>query len=236
MLYGVTMQDEGVSSCSPSMSTTCTRNLKSDRKEMRMGLFDKIKGLARQKRASRSARTSTPSCPAFGMWTRISWRNCWRCSSWPTWALEVSENIVDALRRRAKLQRITTEDQPARRWPLSSARRCRAATARCGSARARPSSCSSASTASARRRRRQSFAYYLKNQGKKSCSPRRIPSAPPQREQLAIWAERVGVDIVRHNGGRPRRRGIRRGVGRKKARGTDVIICDTAGRLHNKST
>ena len=52
VLYGVTIRDEGVSSCSPSMSTTCTRNLKSDRKEMRMGLFDKIRARSPKTRQS----------------------------------------------------------------------------------------------------------------------------------------------------------------------------------------
>ena len=54
-------------------------------------------------------------------------------------------------------------------------------------------------------------------------------------EQLTIWAERAGVDIVRHAEGSDPAAVIFDGIAAAKARGTDVIICDTAGRLHNKS-
>lgn len=53
-------------------------------------------------------------------------------------------------------------------------------------------------------------------------------------EQLTIWAERSGADIVRHEEGSDPGAVIFDGIAAAKARGADVIICDTAGRLHNK--
>jgi len=54
-------------------------------------------------------------------------------------------------------------------------------------------------------------------------------------EQLTIWAERSKVDIVKHGEGSDPAAVIFDGIQAAKARGCDVIICDTAGRLHNKS-
>ncbi|NLB28838.1 MAG: signal recognition particle-docking protein FtsY [Clostridiales bacterium] len=54
-------------------------------------------------------------------------------------------------------------------------------------------------------------------------------------EQLGIWAERAGVDIVRHGEGADPGAVIFDGVTAAAARGADIVICDTAGRLHNKS-
>ncbi len=53
-------------------------------------------------------------------------------------------------------------------------------------------------------------------------------------EQLTIWAERSGADIVRHEEGSDPGAVIFDGIAAAKARGADIIICDTAGRLHNK--
>ncbi len=54
-------------------------------------------------------------------------------------------------------------------------------------------------------------------------------------EQLTVWAERSGSEIVRHAEGSDPAAVVFDGICAAKARGTDVIICDTAGRLHNKS-
>ena len=54
-------------------------------------------------------------------------------------------------------------------------------------------------------------------------------------EQLSIWAQRAGVDIVRRDEGADPASVIFDGINAAKARGVDIIICDTAGRLHNKS-
>lgn len=53
-------------------------------------------------------------------------------------------------------------------------------------------------------------------------------------EQLEIWTERAGVDIVKHSEGSDPASVVYDAVVAAKARGTDVLICDTAGRLHNK--
>lgn len=53
-------------------------------------------------------------------------------------------------------------------------------------------------------------------------------------EQLTIWAERAGASIVRHEEGSDPASVVFDGIAAAKARGADVIIIDTAGRLHNK--
>lgn len=54
-------------------------------------------------------------------------------------------------------------------------------------------------------------------------------------EQLEIWAGRAGADIIRHQQGADPASVIFDAVSAAKARGADVVICDTAGRLHNKT-
>lgn len=53
-------------------------------------------------------------------------------------------------------------------------------------------------------------------------------------EQLAVWADRAGVDIVKHGQGADPAAVVFDTVKAAKARGCDIVICDTAGRLHNK--
>lgn len=53
-------------------------------------------------------------------------------------------------------------------------------------------------------------------------------------EQLTIWAERSGTDIVKHEEGSDPAAVVFDGINAAKARKTDVVIVDTAGRLHNK--
>ncbi len=53
-------------------------------------------------------------------------------------------------------------------------------------------------------------------------------------EQLVIWGERVGVNVVRHGEGADPSAVIFDAVQSAKARNADVLICDTAGRLQNK--
>lgn len=54
-------------------------------------------------------------------------------------------------------------------------------------------------------------------------------------EQLAVWAKRAGCDIVRHEEGSDPAAVVFDAIAAAKARGRDVIIVDTAGRLHNKT-
>lgn len=53
-------------------------------------------------------------------------------------------------------------------------------------------------------------------------------------EQLTIWADRAGVPIVKHGEGADPSAVVYDTIASAKSRGSDVIICDTAGRLHNK--
>ena len=53
-------------------------------------------------------------------------------------------------------------------------------------------------------------------------------------DQISIWAQRAGADIVRHSEGADPSAVIFDALTAAKARGVDVVICDTAGRLHNK--
>ena len=74
----------------------------------------------------------------------------------------------------------------------------------------------------------------LKQQGKKVL----IAAADTYRaaacEQLAEWANRAGVDIILGAQGADPSSVIYDAVNAAKARNVDVLICDTAGRLHNK--
>ena len=54
-------------------------------------------------------------------------------------------------------------------------------------------------------------------------------------EQLAVWAERSGADIVRHEESGDPASVVYDGICAAKARNADTIIIDTAGRLHNKA-
>ena len=54
-------------------------------------------------------------------------------------------------------------------------------------------------------------------------------------DQLEIWAERSGADIVRQHEGADPASVVFDGIQSAKAKGSDVIIIDTAGRLHNKT-
>ncbi|MBT2216712.1 signal recognition particle-docking protein FtsY [Virgibacillus dakarensis] len=53
-------------------------------------------------------------------------------------------------------------------------------------------------------------------------------------EQLEVWGERAGVDVIKQNAGSDPAAVIFDGIKAAKSRGADVLICDTAGRLQNK--
>lgn len=53
-------------------------------------------------------------------------------------------------------------------------------------------------------------------------------------EQLEIWAQRAGTDIIKHSQGADPAAVVFDTLVAAKARGADIAICDTAGRLHNK--
>lgn len=53
-------------------------------------------------------------------------------------------------------------------------------------------------------------------------------------DQLQIWVDRAGADMVKHSEGSDPASVVFDAISAAKARGADVVICDTAGRLHNK--
>ena len=53
-------------------------------------------------------------------------------------------------------------------------------------------------------------------------------------EQLEVWAERSGASIIKQSEGSDPASVVFDSIAAAKARGADVVICDTAGRLHNK--
>ncbi|MCI7136043.1 MAG: signal recognition particle-docking protein FtsY [Clostridiales bacterium] len=78
------------------------------------------------------------------------------------------------------------------------------------------------------------LAHQLREQGKKVllCAGDTFRAAAA--EQLGVWAERSGADIVRHEEGSDPAAVVYDSICAAKARGADVVIIDTAGRLHNK--
>jgi len=54
-------------------------------------------------------------------------------------------------------------------------------------------------------------------------------------EQLEVWGERAGVDVIKHQAGSDPAAVIYDGIAAARARKADVLLCDTAGRLQNKS-
>lgn len=53
-------------------------------------------------------------------------------------------------------------------------------------------------------------------------------------DQLVVWSERAKVDIVKHEEGSDPAAVVFYAINASKSRGVDLLICDTAGRLHNK--
>lgn len=78
------------------------------------------------------------------------------------------------------------------------------------------------------------IAYKLKKQGKKVLLAAGDTFRAAAIDQLNIWGDRVGVDVIKHQEGSDPAAVIYDAIQAAKARNIDVLICDTAGRLHNK--
>ncbi len=74
----------------------------------------------------------------------------------------------------------------------------------------------------------------LKSEGKKVLIAAGDTFRAAAIEQLQEWGNRAGVDIISHQEGSDPAAVIYDGIQAAKARKVDVLICDTAGRLHNK--
>lgn len=78
------------------------------------------------------------------------------------------------------------------------------------------------------------LAYNLKNSGKKVVVAAADTFRAAAIEQLEVWTQRAGVDIIKHSEGSDPAAVVFDAIKAGMARDADVIICDTAGRLHNK--
>ncbi|PTM59089.1 signal recognition particle-docking protein FtsY [Desmospora activa] len=78
------------------------------------------------------------------------------------------------------------------------------------------------------------LAHHYKQQGKKVLLAAGDTFRAGAIEQLEVWGERVGVDVIRHQAGSDPAAVMYDAVQAAKARGCDILLCDTAGRLQNK--
>ena len=74
----------------------------------------------------------------------------------------------------------------------------------------------------------------LKDDGKKVLLAAADTFRAAAGEQLSMWADRAGVDIIMGQDGSDPGAVVFDAINAAKARNTDILICDTAGRLHNK--
>ena len=74
----------------------------------------------------------------------------------------------------------------------------------------------------------------LKRQGKRVVVAAADTFRAAAAEQLAVWCDRAGVDLIRQNAGADPAAVVFDSINAVKSRGADVLIIDTAGRLHNK--
>ena len=78
------------------------------------------------------------------------------------------------------------------------------------------------------------IAAYYKNQGRDVVLAAADPFRAAAAEQLTVWAERAGVPIIKHGEGADPAAVVFDAAASFKARNRDMLLCDTAGRLHNK--
>ena len=78
------------------------------------------------------------------------------------------------------------------------------------------------------------LAYWLQGQGKKVLLGAADTFRAAAGEQLGVWAERVGCQMIKHAEGADPAAVVYDSITAAKARNVDVLICDTAGRPHPK--
>ncbi|GFZ83690.1 signal recognition particle receptor FtsY [Paenibacillus marchantiophytorum] len=78
------------------------------------------------------------------------------------------------------------------------------------------------------------MAHMFKSQGKKVLMAAGDTFRAGAIEQLEIWGERVGVDVIKQQSGADPAAVMFDAVQAAKTRGVDILLCDTAGRLQNK--
>jgi len=78
------------------------------------------------------------------------------------------------------------------------------------------------------------LAYYFKNKGYKVLLAAGDTFRAAAIDQLEVWSQRVGVEIIKQSEGSDPAAVIFDAIQAAKSRKVDILICDTAGRLHNK--
>ncbi len=78
------------------------------------------------------------------------------------------------------------------------------------------------------------MAAYFKTEGRRPMMAAADTFRAAAAEQLSVWAERAGVPIVKHGEGADPAAVVFDAIASFKAKGCDLLLCDTAGRLHNK--
>ena len=78
------------------------------------------------------------------------------------------------------------------------------------------------------------ISYQLKKQGKKVLVAAADTFRAAAAEQLGVWCDRAGVDMIRQGQGADPASVVYDAIAAAKSRGSDVLLIDTAGRLHNK--
>lgn len=79
------------------------------------------------------------------------------------------------------------------------------------------------------------LAHYYKQQGKKVIMAAGDTFRAGAIEQLEVWGQRVGVEVIKQQAGADPAAVMFDAVQAAKQRGADILLCDTAGRLQNKS-
>jgi fused signal recognition particle receptor len=79
------------------------------------------------------------------------------------------------------------------------------------------------------------MAHKFKSEGKKVVLAAGDTFRAGAIEQLEVWGERAGVDVIKQNAGSDPAAVIYDGIQAARARKADILLCDTAGRLQNKS-
>ena len=79
------------------------------------------------------------------------------------------------------------------------------------------------------------IAHMFKSEGKKVVMAAGDTFRAGAIEQLEVWGERVGVDVIKQQSGSDPAAVIFDGIQAARARNADILLCDTAGRLQNKA-
>ena len=78
------------------------------------------------------------------------------------------------------------------------------------------------------------MAAHYKSEGRKPMMAAADTFRAAAADQLSVWAERAGVPIIKHGEGADPAAVVFDAIASFKAKGCDLLLCDTAGRLHNK--